>query len=74
MAVRPILRMGDPRLMAGAPAIEDIEAEGIAALIDDMRETLDDINATGLAAPQIAIAKRVVLYCVPPDRIPAGAA
>ena len=74
MAIRPILRMGDPRLTAVAPAVEDIGAEGIVALIDDMRETLDDINATGLAAPQIAVAKRVVLYCVPPDRIPAGAA
>ena len=39
-----------------------------------MRETLDDIQATGLAAPQIAVDKRVVLYCVPPERIPAGAA
>ena len=74
MAVRPILRMDDPRLTAVACAVEDIEAEDIAALVGEMRETLDDIQATGLAAPQIAVDKRVVLYCVPPERIPAGAA
>ncbi len=66
--------MGDPRLMAVASAVEDVEAENIAALVEDMRETLDDIRATGLAAPQIAVDKRVVLYSVPPDRIPQGAA
>jgi peptide deformylase len=66
--------MGDTRLMGVASAVEDIEAEDIAALIEDMRETLDDIQATGLAAPQIAVDKRVVLYSVPSGRIPAGSA
>jgi peptide deformylase len=66
--------MGDTRLMGAASAVEDIEAEDIAALIEDMRETLDDIQATGLAAPQIAVDKRVVLYSVPSGRIPAGSA
>ena len=74
MAVKPILRMGDPRLMTVATPVADIEAEAIADLTVNMRDTLDDIRATGLAAPQIAVDKRVVLYGVPPDRIPTGAA
>lgn len=73
MAVKPILRMGDSRLRETTQPVRDIAGENIAALIADMRDTLEAIDATGLAAPQIAVDKRVVLYCVPPHRIPEGA-
>lgn len=73
MSARPILRMGDPRLRQIAEVVEDIDGEGIRALVQDMRDTLEAIGATGLAAPQIAVGKRVVLYSVPTHRIPEGA-
>lgn len=66
--------MNDLRLMAVASMVKDIEAENVAALVEDMRDTLDDFRATGLTAPQIAVDKRVVLYSVPLNRIPLGAA
>jgi peptide deformylase len=70
---RPILRMGDERLRQVAAPVEDIAAENIAALVQDMRESVDAVGGSGLAAPQIGIGKRVVIYAVPAGRIPKGA-
>ncbi|MEM7564999.1 MAG: peptide deformylase [Pseudomonadota bacterium] len=73
MAILKIARMGNPVLLEKAKSVEDIEAENIARLIDDMRDTLDDIGANGLAAPQVHVGKRVVLYRITPAQIPQGA-
>ena len=73
MAILKIARMGNPVLLQTAKAVEDIEAENISALVDDMRDTLDDIGANGLAAPQVHVPKRVVLYRVTEAQIPPGA-
>jgi peptide deformylase len=73
MAVRKIVLMGNPSLMGVADPVEDPTAPEIAALVTDMRDTLDDIDGNGLAAPQIEVPLRVVLYRVPAYRIPAGA-
>ncbi|HEX7072449.1 MAG TPA: peptide deformylase [Hyphomicrobiaceae bacterium] len=73
MAIRSILKMGNPALTVVSEPVADPCAPEIGALIDDMRETLDSVAGIGLAAPQIGVPLRVVLYCLPASRIPAGA-
>ena len=73
MAVREIYRMGNPELLKVSAAVDDPTAPEIKDLIDDMRDTLEKVNGTGLAAPQIGIPKRIVLYHLPASRIPDGA-
>ncbi len=73
MALRKIVLMGNPSLMRVADPVADPTAPEIADLVADMQETLEDIDANGLAAPQIEVPLRVVVYWVPPHRIPAGA-
>ncbi|VTU22279.1 peptide deformylase [Variovorax sp. PBL-E5] len=73
MAVRSILKMGNPALTVVSEPVADPSSPGIRALIDDMRETLDSVAGIGLAAPQIGTPLRVVLYALPASRIPAHA-
>ena len=72
MAVLRIAKMGNPVLMQKAAPVADPAAPEIRALAADMRETLEDIGASGLAAPQVFVAKRVVVYRVIAARIPKG--
>ena len=73
MSVLEIARMGHPVLRAPARPVEDPGAPEIARLADDMRETLDHIGASGLAAPQVFRSVRLVVYRLRADRIPANA-
>ena len=72
MAVLRIAKMGNPVLMQVAAPVEDPTAPEIKRLAADMQETLEDIGASGLAAPQVFVAKRVVVYRMIAARIPAG--
>ncbi len=71
MAILKIARMGHPVLSRPALPIADPTAPAIARLIDDMMETLEDANGAGLAAPQVHVPLRLVLFRVPPGREPA---
>ena len=62
MAVRPVLKMGDPRLLETARPVEDFAAPGLRALLDDMCDTMRALNGAGLAAPQIGIGLQVVIF------------
>ena len=73
MAVRKIVLMGNEALRGVAAPVDDPTAPEIASLAQDMRDTLEEIDGVGLAAPQIEVTKRVVIYQVPEFRIPAGA-
>jgi peptide deformylase len=73
MAVRRIVLMGNPALRRVADPVENPRADAIARLAADMRETLEAIDANGLAAPQVEVGQRVVIYRLPAHRIPAGA-
>lgn len=73
MAVRNILRMGNPALLHPAEPVADPAAPAIGALLEDMRDTLESVGGIGLAAPQIGTALRVVLFQLPASRIPAHA-
>lgn len=62
MAVRTILRMGDPRLLEKARPVEAFGTPELRGLVDDMRETMRAANGAGLAAPQIGVGLRVVIF------------
>ena len=62
MAVRPVLKMGDPRLLETARPVEDFAAPGLRVLLDDMYDTMRALNGAGLAAPQIGIGLQVVIF------------
>ncbi|WP_297388719.1 peptide deformylase [Acidiferrobacter sp.] len=62
MAVRAIRRMGDPLLWARAQEVSDISA--LADLVADMKDTMAALQGAGLAAPQIGVPLRVVLFGV----------
>ncbi|MBM3523116.1 MAG: peptide deformylase, partial [Alphaproteobacteria bacterium] len=65
MAIRPIIRAGDPVLARVADPVTDPTADDVARLVADMIDTLDDIGGAGIAAPQIGVSRRVVIYFVP---------
>ena len=68
MAILKIARMGHPVLRRRADEVPDPSAPGIRRLVADMVETLHDINGSGLAAPQVHIPLRVVIFHVPAHR------
>src|ERR671935_714658 len=72
MAVLRIAKMGNPVLQRKAEPVADPTAPEIRQLAADMQETLEDIGASGLAAPQVFVSKRVVVYRIIAARIPAG--
>lgn len=62
--IREVLRMGDPRLLEKAKAVERFGTVELAALLGDMRDTMVHLNGAGLAAPQIGVGLRVVIFGV----------
>jgi len=72
MAVLRIAKMGNPVLLRKAEPVADPTAPQIRQLAADMQETLEDIGASGLAAPQVFVSQRVVVYRMIASRIPAG--
>jgi peptide deformylase len=61
MAVRRVLRMGEPLLRQVAAAVTRFDAE-LAALLTDMDDTMRSLSGAGLAAPQIGVGLRVVIF------------
>ena len=62
MAVRDVLRMGDPRLLTPARPVSDFDSPELAQLIVDMHDTMRALNGAGLAAPQIGVGLQVVMF------------
>ena len=62
--IHEVLRMGDPRLLAVASAVKDFHSEELKRLLVDMRDTMAHLNGAGLAAPQIGVGLRVVIFGV----------
>jgi len=62
MAIRDVLKMGDPRLLAPARPVEDFASIELAQLIVDMHDTMRSLNGAGLAAPQIGVGLQVVIF------------
>ena len=68
MAILKIARMGHPILAQPARPVEDPSAPEIRALVRDMAETMLDAPGIGLAAPQVHVPLRIVIFDVPPER------
>lgn len=68
MAILKIARMGHPILRARAADVPDPTAPEVSRLVDAMIETMDDADGTGLAAPQVHMPWRIVVYKVEADR------
>ena len=62
MAVREILRIGDPRLRQVSAPVEAFDTPELHALIDDMFDTMAAADGAGLAAPQIGVLKRIMIF------------
>jgi peptide deformylase len=62
MAVRPVLRMGDPRLLQRSGEVGAFDTPELHALLQDMQDTMQALNGAGLAAPQIGVPLRVVIF------------
>lgn len=62
MAVKKVLRMGDPRLGQVARPVEGFETPELLGLVDDLKETMAAENGAGLAATQIGVPLRVVVF------------
>ena len=69
MAILKIARMGHPVLRGVAAEVADPTAPEVKRLVADMAETLADVAGAGLAAPQVHVPLRVVLFRVPEERI-----
>lgn len=60
--IHPILRMGDARLLRVAEPVEQFDTPQLHQLVADMFETMRDAQGAGLAAPQIGVSERVVIF------------
>jgi peptide deformylase len=64
MPVREVLRMGHPVLRQRAKPVEQLGTPELKQLVQDMVETMKSKNGAGLAAPQIGVSQRVVIFGV----------
>lgn len=62
MAIKPVLRMGEPVLLQVAEAVTAFDSPELHALIQDMQDTMNSLDGAGIAAPQIGVSKRVVIF------------
>lgn len=62
MPVRPILKMGDPRLLRVAAPVARFDTSELHALVQDLKDTMADAQGAGLAAPQIGVDLQVVIF------------
>ena len=67
MSVRPVLRMGNARLLQRSEPVSGFGSVELRALLEDMRDTMQSLNGVGLAAPQVGVSLRVVIFGVPPQ-------
>ncbi len=62
MSIRSVLKIGDSFLSQIAAPVVEFDTPELHSLIEDMRDTMDSLNGAGLAAPQIGISARVVIF------------
>ncbi|MBP8297768.1 MAG: peptide deformylase [Burkholderiales bacterium] len=60
--IREVLRMGDPRLLVVSEPVNAFGTPELLALLQDMQDTMAALDGAGIAAPQIGVLKRVVIF------------
>ncbi|MEO9136065.1 MAG: peptide deformylase [Casimicrobiaceae bacterium] len=60
--IRDVLLMGDPRLLERSRELDRMDTAELASLLEDLRDTMRAQNGAGLAAPQIGVGLRVVIF------------
>jgi peptide deformylase len=60
--IREVLRMGDPRLLQVAEPVTGFGTPELSDLLADMQDTMAALDGAGIAAPQIGVLKRVVIF------------
>ena len=64
MAVQEVIKMGHPLLLKRAQEVQNFATPELKNLVTDMKDTMAALNGAGLAAPQIAVSQRVVIFGV----------
>ena len=64
MAIKETLKMGHPILQQIATLVTEFNTPELDALIVDMLDTMTELNGVGLAAPQIGVSLRVIIFGV----------
>jgi peptide deformylase len=62
MAIRNVLRMGEPCLLLKATPVDVFNTKALHDLIQDLEDTMQSMNGAGIAAPQIGVSLRVVIF------------
>ena len=62
MALRKVLKMGDPILLQVAAPVTNFDSPELHELLTDMRDTMAAMNGAGIAAPQIGVSRQVVIF------------
>ena len=62
MAIRPVLRLGDPRLLITASEVNEFNTAELENLVQDMFDTMAAEDGAGLAAPQIGVGLRLAIF------------
>jgi len=62
MAIKTVLRMGEPCLLAKAEPVTHFDTAELHELIQDLEDTMKHMNGAGIAAPQIGVSLRVVIF------------
>ena len=64
MSIRPIVKMGDERLLRVSAPIEPAQfgSAELRALAQDMLETMRAEDGAGLAAPQIGVNRQIIVF------------
>lgn len=60
--IQPVLHMGDARLLRVAEPVTEFGTQALTSLVQDMRDTMTHLNGAGIAAPQIGVNLRVVIF------------
>lgn len=64
MAVKPVLKMGDPLLLQKSSPVTQFNTPELEDLLTDMHDTMEALNGAGLAAPQIGVSLQVAVFGV----------
>lgn len=62
MTIKQVLRMGEPLLLQKAESVTRFDTPELHALIQDLEDTMAAMNGAGIAAPQIGVSLRVVIF------------